>query len=92
MGQIIVEQPNGLLALFDTVSQGIVAWDMDEDEVVKHFVKRAKKDAKHETRLRIVRTRQAGTSGMGYSAVSWEDAVRRNHDNGYADVEIEGKA
>lgn len=84
MGQFIIKQPDGKLAVFDTRANQMTAWDCDEDEIIGYFVDDAKRAAERETKPRIERALETGTSGLGsYRTLKWEQAVAANKEAGY---------
>lgn len=66
MGAQIIQQPNGLFAVFSTDTDTIVVIDATEDEVLAYFVALAVQDT---TRLPCPRAGQVRSSGRGLSPV-----------------------
>jgi len=58
MGHQIIKQPDGLLAVFDSVTDSWIFADATEKELLKYYEKRAAKQARKET-LRVLEAVQA---------------------------------
>lgn len=78
MGNIIIRQPDGLLAVFSTGTDTFHLYDATDEELSDYFAERAAKASREETAERIARTRQYGSSGHPPFDMTFDEAVRMN--------------
>lgn len=83
MGNQIIRQPDGQLAIFSSNTDTIIVWDATEDEVLQWFVDRAAEDTRRQVRD-ILRHVIAGQPARAYYqfAMTWQEALEsdREHD------------
>ncbi|MEV1245122.1 hypothetical protein [Nonomuraea sp. NPDC049750] len=76
MGNQIIRQPSGKLAIFCSVTDTIIVWDSTEDEIVEWFAERAAEDARRDVR-RLIEHVAAGNPRKAYCqfSMTWEEAL-----------------
>lgn len=77
MSHAVVQQPNGKFLIFSSVSEGITAWDCDEDEVISYFIEHS-----IESTIRIARNaldRASGKRPQFQHMPTFEECVERNN-------------
>jgi len=83
MGQQIIKQPDGKLAVFSTVVEAFIVTDATAEELVEWRAEEAAKEAREQTR-RQVRHVLADEPERVYArrAMTWEEASQVNEANG----------
>lgn len=83
VGTQIIRQPDGRLAVFDTTTDTLVLWDKTADDIVEWFASEAAERARADAR-RALDHITAGNPRKVYFqfAVTWDEAVAADRDNG----------
>ena len=83
MGEQIIRQPDGLYAIFSSVTDSIHFWDATEDEIVEEYAARAATDTRKRVREKIAHV-AAGNPRAAYHqfAMTWEEALAKDRENG----------
>lgn len=89
MGQQIIRQPDGRLAVFSTVTDGIVLYDATAQEVADYFAEEAATEARRRAK-RLVEAVMAGDPRKVYGdrAVTWAEALEL-HREGHGELASE---
>ncbi|MGI5161414.1 hypothetical protein [Microbispora sp. CA-102843] len=82
MGTQIIRQPDGRLAVFDTITDTLVLWDKTADEIVEWSANEAAERARADARA-ILEHVEAGRPRRAYFqfAVTWDEAVAADREN-----------
>jgi hypothetical protein len=83
MGNQIIRQPNGLLAVFSTETDTITVYDATEAELVEHFAEEAAERARENVRRTLGHV-AAGNPRKAYFqfAMTWEEALEEDREHG----------
>lgn len=83
MGQQIITQPDGRLAVFSSITDTFIVVDATPDELVEWRAEEAAEQARERTRREVDKV-LAGDSELAYRgrALSWEDAARMDREHG----------
>lgn len=83
MGYQIIKQPSSKFAIFDSVTDTIIAWDATETEIVEWFAERAAERAREDARRNIEHV-AAGNPRKAYYqfAMTWEEALAEDRKHG----------
>lgn len=83
MGQQIITQPDGRLAVFSSITDTFIVVDATPEELVEWRAEEAAEQARERTRREVDKV-LAGDSESVYHgrALSWEDAARMNREHG----------
>ena len=78
MANIIIKQPDGLYALYDTISDTLEVWECTRDELIEYVVGKAAVRAQRECEEDI-----ADTDAGRFASLkpSWEMAVKSHNRN-----------
>ena len=83
MGSQIIRQPDGRLAIFSTVSESLVAVDLDDEQVVAWFIGEAVERAEHDARRMINRVRDPENRRPYHQfTLTYDEAVRMHRQTG----------
>ena len=79
MGQQIIKQPDGLYAIFSSITDTWIVYDADRQEIFDYYAERAKEDADRTTK-RILDVVDAGHPNLVYHqfAMTFAEANRRS--------------
>lgn len=79
MGQQIIRQPDGRLAVFDSVTDSFIVVDASQEEIIEWRAEEAADAARERTKAELRRVLNAGTDGPYLQfTLSWEEASRRH--------------
>lgn len=83
MGEQIVRQPDGKLAVFSSITDTIVVYDATGDELIERAMNRAAQDAARDTRRQIEAV-EAGTPQKVYFqfARTWDEVLAKDQEHG----------
>jgi hypothetical protein len=83
MGQQIIQQPDGKLAVFSSVTDTFIVVDATPEELVEWRAEEAAEAARERTRAELEKV-LAGDSGAPYHqfAMTWEEAAQLNREHG----------
>jgi len=79
MGYQIIQQPNGMLSLWDGIGQGIVIFDADEDEIVDYLIEVHRNLTKANVAATAAKVRK-GEQAYYQFTISWSEALTRMRD------------
>lgn len=83
MGQQIIKQPDGKLAVFSTVVDAFVVVDATPDELVEWRAEEAAEAARERTRRELEHVlNDEPSKAYRQFALTWEDATQRDQDHG----------
>lgn len=85
MGYQIIQQPNGMLSLWDGIEQGIVVFDADEDELVDYLTEVHRNVTRINVAATTVKVRN-GEQAYYQFTISWAEAMTRMRDCKGADA------
>jgi len=74
MGQQIIQQPNGLYAIFSSVVDDFIVYDATPDELVNEFLERERHNIKQHV-SRIVDALERGEKPYHQFTMNWEMAI-----------------
>lgn len=80
MGEQVVVQPDGRLAVFSSVEDQILVWDATEDEVIERAAENAAEYARVTTRMHVENVR-AGRIPRPFG-MTWERALAADEAHG----------
>lgn len=83
MGQQIIQQPDGRLAVFSSITDTFIVVDATPDELVEWRAEEAAEKAREQTRRELEKV-LAGDSRAVYFqfAMTWEEAAAEDRENG----------
>ena len=83
MGQQIIQQPDGKLAVFSTVVDAFIVVDATPEEIVEWRAEEAAERAREQARRELDKV-LAGDSRAAYFqfAMTWEEAAEKDRENG----------
>lgn len=92
MGNQILRQPDGKYAIFSSITDTIIVWDVTEDEAVEYFAETAAEHARQDARRVITHVAEGNPSKAYYQfAMTWEEALDKDRRHrGTAWREFEG--
>ncbi|MCX4826316.1 hypothetical protein OG883_45880 [Streptomyces sp. NBC_01142] len=74
MGHQIIEQPDGLLAVFSSVVGSFVVTDATPEELIDWYAEEAAREARERTKRLLDRVAVGGQVAYGQHALTWEEA------------------
>ncbi|MGC5263893.1 hypothetical protein ACPXCO_23020 [Streptomyces cyaneofuscatus] len=74
MGHQIIEQPDGLLAVFSSVVSSFVVTDATPEELIDWYADEAARDARERTKRLLDRVAQGAHTAYAQHALTWEEA------------------
>lgn len=82
MGQQIIQQPDGKLAVFSSITDTFIVVDATPEEIVEWRAEEAAERAREQTRREVDKV-LAGNSRSVYfqSAMTWEQAAEKDREN-----------
>lgn len=87
MGQQVIKQPDGKLALFSTTTDQIIGKDLTREEVIDFFVKQAVEIERPRAELSVLRAERTGSSAYLPFALTWDEAVRIHYESAGPDLD-----
>ncbi|MFD5899051.1 hypothetical protein [Streptomyces sp. NPDC060366] len=83
MGQQIIRQPDGKLAVFSSITDTFIVVDATPEELVEWRAEEAAERAREQTRKELEKV-LAGNSHVVYrqSAMTWEEAMQSDREHG----------
>lgn len=81
MGQQIIRQPDGRLAVFSSIVDGFVILDATPEELIEWRAEEAAKEARKSTRAEIDRVLSGETRPYYQFTLTWEEAQRMDREN-----------
>ncbi|WP_324787053.1 hypothetical protein [Streptomyces sp. H51] len=79
MGQQIIKQPDGRLAVFDTVSDSFIVVDADAEEITEWRAEEAAEAARERTKAELARVLdESNDHPYRQFTLTWEEASRRD--------------
>jgi hypothetical protein len=77
MGEQIIKQPDGKLAVFSSMVDGFIVTDATPEELIEWRAERAAEDSRRTTRIQIEQVLSGKPRPYGSFTLTWETAVRR---------------
>lgn len=81
MGHQIIQQPNGLFAVFSTVADGFVVVDGTQEEIVEWYAEGAADKARRHAQEAIDQLLGKSDRPVLRTGITWEEADRRDRKN-----------
>jgi hypothetical protein len=82
---MILKQPNGLFAVWDSTVDGITLYDATAEELADYYADRAAESARIDTARRVAEADAHGHSGPANFAMTYDEAVTK-HEARYGSV------
>ncbi|MEI5032355.1 hypothetical protein RB201_03930 [Streptomyces sp. S1A(2023)] len=83
MGQQIITQPDGRLAVFSSITDTFIVVDAAPDELVEWRAEEAAEQARERTRRELDKVLSGDSESVYHRrALSWEDAARMDREHG----------
>lgn len=79
MGRQIIQQPDGLFAVWSTNSDAIFLYDATEADILTYFLQRDVRDSIAAT-MQILDELRAGEKPYYQFTMTWEEAVKRHEE------------
>lgn len=81
MGEQIIKQPDGKLAVFDSMVDDFTMWDATPQELIEWRAERAAEEARKLARLYIDRVLSGEPRPYAQFTMTWDEAVERAEHN-----------
>lgn len=87
MGQQIIRQPDGRLAVFSSITESFIVTDATSEEIIEWRAEEAAETARERTKVELKRVLD-DTLGSPYHQfmLTWEEASRRGQEGGDSDA------
>jgi hypothetical protein len=83
MGQQIIRQPDGGLAVFSTITDTILIYDATAEEIINWRAEQAAEDARRVTREQLKDVIRGEPFRVYFQfAMTWQDALEKDRDHG----------
>lgn len=82
MGQQIINQPDGRLAVFSSVTGTFIVVDATPEELIEWRAKEAAEAARERTEKELDKVLADPQTAYGRRALTWEEASRLNQEHG----------
>jgi hypothetical protein len=92
MGQQIIRQPDGKLAVFSSVVDAFVFVDATPEEIIEWRAETAAEDARRATRAELARVLDDGNPRPYYQfTLTWEEAAEMDRKNSEPEPPVSGE-
>ena len=75
MGQQIIKQPNGLYAVFSSITDTIIMWNFTADDLIEYYVKEARKRITRDVQDTIAELNAGGKPYYQFT-MTWTEALK----------------
>lgn len=82
MGQQIIRQPDGRLAVFSSYTDTFIVADATPEELIEWRAEQAAEEAREEARLQIERVLSGESRPYCQFTLTWEQAVEKDREHG----------
>lgn len=83
MGQQIIKQPDGKLAVFSSITDTFIVVDATPEEIIEWRAEEAAERAREQTRRELDKVLSGDSRGAYFQfAMTWEEAVEEDRENG----------
>lgn len=83
MGQQIIQQPDGRLAVFSSVTDSFIVVDATPEEIIEWRVEEAAEKAREQTRRELDKVLSGNPRAAYFQfAMTWEEASAKDRENG----------
>lgn len=81
MGQQIIQQPDGRLAVFSSITDTFIIMDATPEEIIEWRAQEAAEQARGRTKTELDKVLANPQTAYGRRALAWEEASRLNQEH-----------